>query len=64
MKLALTDRMASVETEVEKANESVRTRTLDDAVIKSVHASTKKSAEAQGTTPSNNYRKVIDTRNL
>lgn len=38
MKRALTDLVVSVETSVEKSNEAVRTRTLDDAVVKAVQA--------------------------
>lgn len=62
--LALTDRMTSVETAVEKANKVARTRTMDDTFLNSVQPSTKNSAEAQGTTPCSNYQKGINIRNI
>lgn len=64
MQCALTDRMTGFDTSVEKANEASITRTLDNAVRKSVQASTKNNSEAQRTILANNDQKGIDTGNI
>lgn len=64
MQHALTDHMTSVETAVKNSNEAARTRTLQYTVLKAVQALIKNSAEAHETTPGNNLKKVIYTRNI
>lgn len=56
--------MTSVDAAVEKFNEVARTKSLDDAFLKSGQASTKNRGEALGTTPGNRFKRGMDTRNI
>lgn len=64
MKLTLANRMNVMKSIIEKANEAVKKRILNDAVVKSVLTSTKNYSEAQGKPLKKSNKEGSDTRNI